>query len=140
MTPRKRSAIIALSKTGVSIHEIAAEGYGSESAIGSIVKRFDNGLSTSPAMRTGRPKASSSREDCILIGKCLSYRRLTSKVLSHELFASTGCQLSARTVQQRLFSAGLKSCCPAKKPFINSSQCLQRLKWCQDWTVNIRDM
>ena len=52
MTPQKQSAIIALSKTGVSICETAAEGYGSKSAIGSIVKRFNISLSTSPAMRT----------------------------------------------------------------------------------------
>ncbi len=47
---------------------------------------------------------------------------------------STECKNSAA----KTFLAGLKSCRPAKKPFINTSQRLRRLKWCQefkDWTM-----
>ena len=39
-TPRKRSCIVALHKQGLSIREIAAEGYGTKSWMANVLKRY----------------------------------------------------------------------------------------------------
>ena len=103
------------------------------------MKKAADGVSTTPKKRSGRPRSSSTREDRILVRKYLNNRRSSSKALSRELQESTGCNISARSVRRRLYNVGLKSCRPAKKPFINETQRKRQLRWCrefQNWTVD----
>lgn len=133
LSPATRAVIVALHKEGLSIREIAKRGHGGKSAVGAIIKRYKTQSTVNVKKRSGRPRVTSAREDRILIRKCLNNRLFSSRQLVSELEQSTGRKISTRTVRRRLLYAGLKSCRPAKKPFINFLQRQRRLKWCHEF-------
>ena len=63
-------------------------------------------------------------------------RRVSSKNIVATL-AESGVRVSARTVHDQLFKAGLKARTPHKKPFLNANQRSIRVAWAQahkTWT------
>ena len=63
ITPRKRAAIVVLSRTGMKYKDIATE-YGiSKSGVGHIVKRFKDTGKCDIEKRSGRPKITSPGDD-----------------------------------------------------------------------------
>ena len=133
ISPSNRAVIIALHNEGLPTREIAERGFAGKSAVAQIIKRFKMEQTLHVKGRSGRPRITSSREDRILVRKCLINRRSSSKQLACELRQSTGCVVSERTIRRRLLSAGLKSCRPAKKPFVNYTQRQRRLRWCHEF-------
>src|SRR5437899_248848 len=70
ITPRKRAAIVALSRTGMKYKDIATE-YGiSKSGVGHIAKRFNDTGKSDIEKRSGRSKITSPGDDR-LIKRCV---------------------------------------------------------------------
>ncbi|CAJ0916738.1 unnamed protein product [Ranitomeya imitator] len=82
--------------------------------------------------------AITSRETASRRASGIRNRRIISSDLQKERQMEAGVKCTARTVRNRLLEAGLKSCKPRKKPFINEKQRRARLKFAidhKDWTI-----
>ena len=116
-TPRKRSCIVALHKQGLSIREIAAEGYGNKIGIANVLKRYAATGQTTLKKRCGRPRISSGHADRILSRLACQGRFKGSMELAVDWFESTRTSASSSTVRRRLINDGLKSYRPARKRY-----------------------
>jgi transposase len=138
ITPRKRAAIIALSKTGMNYKDIAGE-YGiSKSGVGHIVKRFKDTGRADIKKRSGRPKVTTSADDRF-IKRCVTVNPfISSNDIKQEL---PFLRCHSRTISRRLSDKfGLKSRRAAKKPLLTAIQRKNRLNFCtkyKNWTTDM---
>ena len=73
LTPRKRSIIIQYWKDGFKQRDICKNLSLSKSVVCTIVKRFRERGSSSPGKRSGRPRATSKREDSAIKRSAMKY-------------------------------------------------------------------
>ena len=86
----------------------------------------------------GQRRLFNNQDDRQLIWLSHSNRRMTSSDLQKEWQMAAGVKCTARTVQNSLLEAGLKSCKARKKPFINEKQRRARLRFSKDhkdWAI-----
>uniref|UniRef100_A0A667XXQ9 Transposase Tc1-like domain-containing protein n=1 Tax=Myripristis murdjan TaxID=586833 RepID=A0A667XXQ9_9TELE len=110
----------------------------SPSAVGSTLQKYRRTNSLEDKPRSGRPRVSSARNNCIVICMCRQNRRMTSQELQQQWSNQTGVQCSTHTVHGRLLDHGLRSYKAIKKPLINERQRLARRRWAQahkNWTA-----
>ena len=134
----ERAAVVTLSEEGYSCRSIARRQKISLCAVQGILRKKSETGTVKDKSRSGRPRATTAREDRLLYRTSLSNRRATSRLLKRALQDSTGCHVSSSTVRRRLNSFGLKGCVAAKKPLLTEKHKKKRLEWCkerQDWTV-----
>ena len=107
-SPRKRGKVEALLKLGTfSQREIAKRCGLSKTAVFTIKKRLDFGLTSSPRRSTsGRKAVVTPRAKRVLMANCRNNRRMTSKQLqgvlqTHQINVSTSC-VRRHLIQSRL--------------------------------------
>jgi len=138
ITPRKRAAIVALSRTGMKYKDIATE-YGiSKSGVGHIVKRFNDTGKSDIEKRSGRPKITSPGDDR-LIKRCVDINPFISCTEIKKELPFLTCH--SRTISRRLSDKfGLKSRRAARKPLLTKIQRNKRLQFCKkyrNWTSDM---
>lgn len=88
---------------------------------------------------SGRPKATSNREERHLKQLCLKNRFETAGELRAELQSSSSVNVSVRTVRRRFNEFGLMARRPSKKPLLTRKMKEKRLIWSKErklWTEN----
>jgi len=137
ISPENRGAILALSKEGFSVREIAAKGYAGKSAVADLIRK--NKANLLPTKRPGRPSLTTKRDDRILRRICKQNPFDSSTVLSKKLLESTGTNISDRSIRRKLVMSNLKSHRPAFKPWLSKVHQLKRLKFAKEhasWSLN----
>jgi transposase len=136
ITPRKRAAVIALSKTGMKYADIAAQCGISKPGVGHIVKRFKDTGSGDIKQRSGRPKITSPGDDRLI----RRYAQVNPFISSTEIKREMPClRCHSRTICRRLSDTfGMKGRRAAKKPLLTKIQRQKRLNFCakyKHWTA-----
>ena len=138
LSPKKRGIIAALYEQGLVQREISQKLGCSLSTVSRTLKRHkeDPQLNFTSKMRSGRPRATTSRTDKLIGRISHANPRLSANEISKEIFIEK--KVSDRTVRRRLLvDFKMKACKPAKKPFLSLKNLKDRKTFCQrykNWT------
>ena len=97
-----------------------------------LVKKHQETGSVEDRARTGRPRATTVRQDRILVRTSLRNRRLTAPELKCSWKQEANANMSVQTVRRRLHEKGLRGCVAAKKPKLTDKHKKQRLAWAKE--------
>lgn len=128
---------VILKRQGQSYTEIATRLQASRVAIINLVKKHRESGSVKDSIKSGRKRATTVRDDRMLVRASLKNRRLTSTDL-RQVLVDLGVTVTSRTVRYRLREAGLTGCIAAKKPLLSSANRRARLAFARlhrNWTV-----
>lgn len=139
LTPRKVAKIEILLKEGASGSEIAKKVGVSQPSVSRIRQKIAAGKGLSPRRsgKCGRRRATTTRDDSLLVRECRKNRKASSRQLQGML-EQHGVAVSSRTVRRRLLDAGLRACRPLKKQKLTKQMKKKRLKWAiefESWTT-----
>lgn len=129
-SPKKRATAAVLRQEGYTYEAIAQRigGGATKSGVRKVCLKFENYGKVTDLPKSGRRKVTTAHDDRQMTRMVMKDRRVSSKNISVAL-AESGVRVSARTVRDRLFKAGLRARTPRKKPFLNSKQRLKRVEW-----------
>lgn len=134
----KRSAkIIALTEIGLSNREVARRIGVSEETVRNIKKRHLETGSLQHRPRSGRPRATTSREDRFIERTALQEPQLTSNRIGNSVNLTRDAPISNRTVRRKLVESGLHSRRPATGPVLTPRHRRARLNFArihEDWS------
>ncbi len=133
----ERGQIVILKKQGVSIHEIAKLLKFSRCAVQTTIRWFEETGCFKSKPKSGRKKATTAKQEIILVRTSLRNRRLSSKELCSQLSDHHKVKISPRTVRRRLSDVGLKGCKAWRKPYLTTMPKKKRLLWAkkyENWT------
>ena len=131
ITDHQRSGVIHLSGEGLSTREIASRLGVSHSSASRIIKKFRETGSTSDRRRSGRPRATTSRDDSAIRRMAVRNPFISANEIQQELRPSA--TPSVHTIRRRLVGAGLRSYKPAPKPVLRPAQVKKRLLFCRQY-------
>jgi transposase len=95
------------------------------------LKRWKQSKDLTNSNRTGRPRATTQKQDKKIVSVAERQTFVTSRDITNRL-AKTGVNVSERTVRRRLNEAGAKYNQPLSKPLLTEGHREKRLKWAQD--------
>ncbi len=133
-----RMRAVLLVEQGQSYRAVARQLGLNHKTVFSIVHKHQATGSVADKTRSGRPKATTVREDRVLVRASLADRRLTSTDLRATM-ERQGVNLAARTVRKRLQAVGLRGCVAAKKPLLRPQTVKARLRFARqhkNWTLD----
>lgn len=137
LSEAERGQIVILKKQGVSIHKIARQLNFSRCAVRTTIRRFEETGCFKSKPRSGRKKATTAKQERILVRMSLRNRRLSSKELCSQLSEHHKVKISPRTVRRHLSDVGLKGCKARRKPYLTTTHKKKRLLWAKkykNWT------
>ena len=132
-----RGKIIALAEEGYSQRVIADRVCCSQKSVSLILKKKKECGSVDDRKITGRPRATTRRQDRTIVRKSKSNRFKTAPQIRSEMRSQYSVGASVSTIQRRLREAGLYGCKARKKPRLTPAHKKARLAFaCQhkDWT------
>jgi len=95
------------------------------------LKRWKQSKDLSGAPRSGRPRATTPKEDQQVVALAEQQTFVTSRDIANQL-NKKGVKINERTVQRRLNEAGAKYNRPLSKPLLTESHREKRLEWAED--------
>lgn len=138
ISPEIRAQIVVLSSEGYSERELARRFKWSKNAVHMAICRFKESKTFSDRPRSGRPRATTSRDDSVIKRVVLQSPSSSCRKIQSRLAAS-GTKISLQTVSRRLSKEfGLKSCKPAAKPRLTPVMKRKRLDFARKyrrWTI-----
>jgi len=140
ISEKDRHAIVALCQhSGMTQKQIAHKYRTSQCAVSVIMKQFKNTGTVTVKRRSGRPKATSEKEDRLILRQVkknpfISASQIKASMSPHLAGVST------RTITRRLRNKfKMPARTPRKKPLITEKARKRRLSWClahREWTVH----
>lgn len=130
--------IVALIGEGRSRRSVAVQFDLAESSVRHIYQRYVATGSFEHRPRTGRPRVTDKREDCLLAQEALRNPFSTSSMLAGRANETREVPISSRTVLRRLSEQGLCRCKPAAAPVLTRQHKAARLAFAREhanWTV-----
>lgn len=137
LTAEQRGRALALLDECIGVREVSRRLQVSHSTIIRLRDRFIATGSSQERPHTGRPRATTRRQDRHLRLGALRDRTSTAATLRGHLRATTGANISCSTVRRRLREAGLRSRRPAVRPVLSAVNRTRRLAWARQhvtWT------
>ena len=128
-----RGQIIALSNKGFLQRKIAAKIKWSKGAVQRTLERFRDTGSYSTKRRSGRPRATTLKEDQYIKTTSLRDRTATAGNIQSIVNASQEKSISRSTVKRRLVEHGLNGRVAASKPLLKSQNKQKRLLWARKY-------
>lgn len=128
---------VALVEDGRSIRYAARAIHASYTTVHRAVLRFQETQSYTRRPGSGRPRATTARDDRFLVNLVLRNRHSTAPMARNRLAEVRGNNVSDRTVRRRLKEAGLGSFKPATGPELLAQHRVARLQFARqhvDWT------
>lgn len=131
-------SIIKRLKEGFTQRKVAQTFSCAQSTVCEIWKKYRATNNVKNRPRSGRPRATTRRQDRKLIEIAKSMRRSSSKQLNSE-WSKYEINVCARTLRNRLNEKGYHFCKAKTKPFMTKKHKKSRLLWCKkhkNWTIN----
>ncbi|KAG7196845.1 hypothetical protein KM043_014008 [Ampulex compressa] len=128
LTVEIRSKIVALSKKGYSVREIARRTGISKSSVGYTLQKFTTTGSYATAKRSGRPRKTTTADDRFIRTISKRDRQKTAPEIAAELNQHRDLPISVTTVKRRLYEVGLRGYTTVKKPLKQQDK-IKRLEW-----------
>jgi transposase len=95
------------------------------------LKRWKQSKDLTDAPRSGRPRATTPKEDQRIVALAEQQTFVTSRDIANQL-NKKGVEINERTVQRRLNEAGAKYNRPLSKPLLTENHREKRLEWAED--------
>lgn len=130
---------MALHEAGLSRNQIARTLSIPKSTVSYNIRKVAETGRSENALRPGRPRCTSRREDTFLKMQALSHRFAPAAAHAKSLQERTGKRVSRDTVRRRLDEAGLHSRVAKKKPLLSAKNMKLRLQWAKarlHWTAD----
>ena len=112
----------------------------SKTAVHNAIMKYQNEGTFKGRKRSGRPRVSSCREDCVMRKVVICSPVSSSKKIQAKLM-ERGTVVSAKTIQRRLsLNFDLKSCKPARKPRLTQAMKKKRLEFAKrhaSWDTDV---
>ena len=124
-----RGRAIAWLQDGVGLREIGRRLGVHHAIIQRLRDRFNATGSTAERRRTGRPRATSIRQDRFLVLSALRQRTATANNLRGQLRATVNVVISDQTVRNRLREVNLRARRPAVRPVLTPAHRVAHLTW-----------
>ena len=121
-----RQIIVQRRQRGEGVRAIARALQISPSTVTKTMQRFNDTGSTLSRPRSGRPRATTAREDRLIHRSQLADRRRSSNEVRNLL---PQLRVSSRTVRRRIREFGLLSCPATKKPLVSVRNRQVRRRW-----------
>lgn len=143
MPPRRRMSevdrgrAIAWLQDGIAVREVARRLEVSHSVIVRLQERFRTTGSVRERRRSGRPRATTERQDHFITLSALRERTATANTIRRQLHASSNTNVSDQTIRNRLHEANLRSRRAAVRPILTPAHRAARLAWARHhlhWT------
>lgn len=138
VSPVISAKIVALIEEGRSRRSVAREFNLAESSVRHIFNRYVATGSYEHLPRSGRPRATDSREDRSIVRQALRDPFSTSTTLAIQANATREVPISTRTIRRRLVDEGIRSRKPAQGPVLSRRHREARLQFARlhsAWTV-----
>lgn len=129
VSTHSQESIVRGQKDGLSYSQLARQFSLARSTIGAIIQRHRLRGGVEKRHSPGRPKKTSKRDDKLIVRISQADPRLNSVDIHREMSTHSSIQVSSKTVQRRLISAGLNGRRPAKKPLISIKNRRARLEF-----------
>ena len=139
VSTQDKQRIADLHKGGHSNGVIAERIGRSVSVVQRIVSQYKSTGSFISPPKTGRPCKTSVKQDRLMVRLSQKDRFKSAAEISRELNVSYDCDVSRKTVSQRLASAGLNARVPASKPLISKKNQKARLNFATEHVVWTED-
>jgi len=98
------------------------------------LKRWKQSKDLSDSSRSGRPRATTPKQDQQVVSLAERQTFVTSRDIMNQL-ENKGVKIDERTVRRRLHEAGAKYNKPLSKPLLTENHRDKRLKWAEDQTT-----
>lgn len=139
MAPKKnehsndlRTLVVKHYLNGDSQREIAKKVLLSRSTVQSIIKKFKKTKCIGNLFGRGRKRKTTSTTDRLIQRKLKLDRRKSARTVASELEKDLGLLISESTVKRRAHEIGLYGRVARKKPYVNKSNRLKRLKYARE--------
>ena len=139
LTEAEVAHAIGMLQGGVSQSDVGRHFAVHRSVIHRAWQRFQATGQYSARPRSGRPRATTRREDQYVVLSARRQRFVTARRLQTDLQTATGTRVSTQTVRNRLHQAGLQARRPAQRVPLNQRQRQTRLNWGRQhghWRLN----
>ena len=139
LTEAEVARAVGMVQGGVSQSDVARRFGVHRSVIHRAFQRFHATGQFSARPRSGRPRATTQREDHFMVLSARRRRFVTARRLQTDLQTATGTRISTQTVRNRLHQAGFHSRRPAQRIPLNQRQRQTRLNWARqhrNWRLN----
>ena len=131
LSSNERAHALGMLQSGLSTRRVAAIFEVAYSTMCRLMTRFNATNSVNDRRRSGRPKATTHREDNLIRTLTLRKRTITAQALQGQLRTAVGVTVSDQTIWTRLHAAGLRARCPGVRIPIKQRHRIHRLGWCR---------
>ena len=131
LSTNDRSQALGMLRAGQSSQQVAAVFGVAQSTLSRLLQRFNATKSVNDRRRSCRP-STTRQQDNYIPNINLRNRRITAKVLKHQLRTATGVNISDQTVRNRLRAGNLRSRRPAVRTILTQAHrdwCHQHIQW-----------
>ena len=143
LTPQQQNRAVGMIESGQSHNQVARQFNVDHKVIDRLWDRYQTTGTTVERPRSGRPRATSARDDRYVVNMALRDRRTSANTLKQRLRTATHVNVSDQTIRNRLRAANLNSRCPALKPCLTQRHrqaryqfATQHLRWNQrNWRM-----
>ena len=135
LTLEERIRVSVMREEGFSCRQIVSKVGCSHSAVVKIIQKEKATGSVVDKPRSGRPRASTSRQDRALRRISLSNRKLTSPQLLRQWSDDCGVMAASSTVRRRCLQFGLRGCKACNKPLMTDQQRRNRIAWAKKYST-----
>lgn len=132
LTTEQRAIIVDRINSGQSQREVATALGISRGAVQKAISIYRSTGDYKSRPRSGRPRATTDRDDRVLVRMSLNDRRLTAPDIRKTLSIDHGVDVTTRTVRNRLMDAGLYGRVARHKPLISEKNRVARLAWARE--------
>ena len=139
MVPKKkehsnylRTLVINHYLNGDSQREIAKKMLSSRSTVQSMIKKYKNTKCVGNLFGRGRKPKTTSTTDRLIQRKLKLHRRKSARTITSELEKDRGILISESTVKRRAHEVRLFGRVARKKPYVNKTNRLKRLKYAKE--------
>lgn len=132
-----REKVVEFVNKGHTVREAESVYNVNNSTISRWVNKKRNTQSVADKSKSGRPRVTSSHADKMMVKYSRTNPRFTARQVREEQYPDNAELPSVRTVQRRLFEAGLFGRHGVKKPLVSKKNRTDRLKWAKEhinWT------
>lgn len=123
--------IIGMRRCGRTHREIAAQLAVSKTCVTNTIKKFDEEGTVTDKQRSGRPRATSVRDDRQISRISKMNRKASIRAIKREFEDSTQKQVSTMTISRRLREFGMYSYMLLLKPLLSNKNKQNRKIWCR---------
>ena len=131
MSSNERARALGMLQLGLSTRRVAAIFGVAYSTMSRLMIRFNATNSVNDRRWSGRPKATTHRQDKLIRTLTLRNRTITAQALQGQLRTAAGVTVSDQTNPNRLHAAGLRARRPVVRFPLKQRHRIHHLEWCR---------